>query len=111
MPITNKDLLNQIHLSGESRCPAFQAHMLKANFCVACSKLINKHSPEAIPNDEALLKVRDQLQPLMHRVILVLERKIEREKDRERDVEKVNFDTLFFFNPSHPNEWVLHLIQ
>ena len=57
MPVTNQELLNQIHLSGESRCPSFQPHMLKANFCVACSKLINKHRPEAIPNDEALLKV------------------------------------------------------
>ena len=58
MPVTNEALLNQIHLSGESQCPLFQPHMLKANFCVACSKLINKHTPEAIPDDESLLKVR-----------------------------------------------------
>ena len=59
MPVTNQELLNQIHLSGESQCASFQPHMLKANFCVACSKLINKHRAEAIPNDEALLKVSE----------------------------------------------------
>ena len=57
MPVTNRALLNQIHLSGESPCLTFQPHLLKANFCVACSKLINKHSPESIPDDESLLKV------------------------------------------------------
>ena len=31
--------------------------MLKANYCISCSKLINKHCPEAIPDDECLLKV------------------------------------------------------
>lgn len=59
MPVTNPELLNQIHLSGESQCPSFQPHILKANFCVACSKLINKHRPEAIQNDETLLKVSE----------------------------------------------------
>ena len=59
MPVTNRDLLNQIHLSGESQCTSFQAHMLKANFCTSCCKLVNKHGPEAIPDDEVLLKVSE----------------------------------------------------
>lgn len=31
--------------------------MLKANICTSCNKLINKHSPEAIPDNQCLLKV------------------------------------------------------
>lgn len=50
-------LLSQVHLSGEVSCSLFTPHMLKANICTACSKLINKHSPEAIPDDQCLLKV------------------------------------------------------
>ena len=50
-------LLSQIHLSGECACPAFVPHMLKANMCTSCNKLINKHSPKAIPDDQCLLKV------------------------------------------------------
>lgn len=49
-------LLTQIHLSGEVPCPLFTPHMLKANICTSCSKLINKHAPEAIPDDQCLLK-------------------------------------------------------
>ena len=58
MPVTNPALLAQIHLSGESACVQFRPHPLKANFCTACSKLVNKHSPDAIPDDEHLLAVR-----------------------------------------------------
>ena len=50
-------LLSQIHLSGETSCPQFTPHILKANFCTDCSKLVNKHAPSAIPNDQCLLKV------------------------------------------------------
>lgn len=49
-------LLSQIHLSAETSCQQFTPHILKANFCTACSKLINKHTPSAIPNDQCLLK-------------------------------------------------------
>lgn len=73
MPVTNQELLTQIHLSGESQCRSFQPHMLKANFCVACSKLINKHAPEAIPNDEALLKVSElQIRIISHGFVCVM---------------------------------------
>ncbi len=51
-------VLSQIHLSGEVECPLFKSHMLKANLCVECSKLISKHSPAAIPDDDCLLRVR-----------------------------------------------------
>lgn len=57
MPITNKDLLDQIHLSGEAACAVFEPHPLKANFCVGCSKLLNKHSAESIPDDDCFLRV------------------------------------------------------
>lgn len=57
MPVNNSALLSQIHLSGEVSCPLFAPHMLKANICTSCNKLINKHSPEAIPDDQCLLKV------------------------------------------------------
>ncbi len=50
-------VLSQIHLSGEVDCPHFKPHMLKANLCVECSKLISKHSPAAIPDDDCLLRV------------------------------------------------------
>lgn len=56
--MTNPALLSQIHLSGESVCPQFRPHPLKANFCTACSKLVNKHSPEAILDGDQLLAVR-----------------------------------------------------
>ena len=59
MPVTNPELLSQIHLSGEAACPRFQPHPLKANICTACSKLVNKHSAESIPDDECLMRVRD----------------------------------------------------
>lgn len=49
-------LLSQVHLSGEVSCSLFTPHMLKANICTSCSKLINKHSPEAIPDNQCLLK-------------------------------------------------------
>jgi len=58
MPVTNPAILSQIHLSGESVCPQFRPHPLKANFCTACSKLVSKHSPEAILDDNQLLAVR-----------------------------------------------------
>lgn len=65
MPVTNSALLSQIHLSGESGCPLFSPHMLKANFCTVCSKLINKHSPQAIPDDQCLLKVGELINKSM----------------------------------------------
>lgn len=58
MPVKNPALLAQIHLSGEVSCPEFTPHMLKANLCTSCSKLISKHSPQAIPDDQCLLKAR-----------------------------------------------------
>ena len=58
MPVTNPAILSQIHLSGESACAQFRPHPLKANFCTACSKLVSKHSPEAILDDDQLLAVR-----------------------------------------------------
>jgi len=50
-------VVSQVHLSGEVSCPQFKPHMLKANMCVNCNKLISKHSLNAIPDDECLLKV------------------------------------------------------
>lgn len=58
MPVTNPELLSQIHLSGEAPCARFQPHPLKANICTACSKLVNKHTAESIPDDECLIRVR-----------------------------------------------------
>ena len=57
MPVTNAELLRQVHLSGEAPCAAFQPHPLKANICVGCSKLVNKHSAGSIPDDDCLLRV------------------------------------------------------
>lgn len=57
MPVTNVDLLHQVHLSGEAPCSIFQPHPLKANFCTSCSKLVDKHSAASIPDDDCLLKV------------------------------------------------------
>ena len=54
----NADLLRQVHLSGESGCVKFQPHPMKANFCIGCSKLFNKHSPDAIGSDDMLIAVR-----------------------------------------------------
>ena len=59
-------LLSQIHLSGESSCPAFVPHMLKANMCTSCSKLINKHSVEAIPDEQCLLKVWNSISSIQY---------------------------------------------
>lgn len=61
MPVTNVDLLNQVHLSGEAPCSVFQPHPLKANFCTSCSKLVNKHSASSIPDDDCLLRVNNCL--------------------------------------------------
>jgi len=57
MSVTNPALFSQVHPSGEVSCPLFSPHFLKANFCTSCSKLINKHSAEAIPDNQCLLKV------------------------------------------------------
>jgi hypothetical protein len=57
MPVTNAEILNQIHLSGEAPCSLFQPHPMKANFCVGCSKLVNKHAAASIPDDDCLLRV------------------------------------------------------
>ncbi|CAI8038936.1 hypothetical protein GBAR_LOCUS21679 [Geodia barretti] len=56
MPVTNAEILNQIHLSGEAPCSLFQPHPMKANFCVGCSKLVNKHEAASIPDDDCLLR-------------------------------------------------------
>lgn len=61
MPVTNSAVLAQIHLSGEVDCLDFKPHMLKANFCINCSKLVNKHSASAIPDEDCLLRVSEQL--------------------------------------------------
>ena len=58
MPVTNLALLSQIHLSDESGCRSFAPNPFKPNICASCSRLINKHAPEAIPSDDALLRVR-----------------------------------------------------
>ena len=57
MPVTDQKVLDQIHLSGEALCAAFQPHPLKANFCTSCSKLVNKHSAASIPDEDCLLRV------------------------------------------------------
>lgn len=60
MPVTNLELLQQVHLSGEAKCATFSPNSWRPSFCTNCSSLFDKHSPEAIPNDEVLIKVCDQ---------------------------------------------------
>ena len=57
MPVTDSDLLKQVHFSGEAKCDGFSPHKLRPNFCVECNKLFDKHTPELIPDEECLLEV------------------------------------------------------
>lgn len=56
MPVTNLQLLNQVHFSGEAQCEGFRPNPLRPNFCTECNKLFDKHRADLIPDDECLLQ-------------------------------------------------------
>ena len=57
MPVNTLELLQQVHLSGEVKCKSFSPNSWRPSFCTNCSSLFDKHSAEAIPNDEVLIRV------------------------------------------------------
>lgn len=65
---------SQIHFSGQTDCPSFQPHFLKPNFCTSCSKLIDKHTEEAVHSDSAIIKALEFSQKGEKTPSLILER-------------------------------------
>ena len=58
MPITDEDLLAQIHLAHEvGECKAFTPNRFRCNFCTGCGRLIAKHAAETIPDNDTLRAV------------------------------------------------------
>lgn len=53
------ELLKQVHLSGEVSCSSFKPNQFRASFCTNCSNLFDKHSVQAIPDDETLRRVNN----------------------------------------------------
>ena len=70
MPVTNLQLLNQVHFTGEAQCKGFRPNPLRPNFCTECNKLFDKHRADLIPDDECLLQVRCYIKILSTNVIL-----------------------------------------
>ena len=47
---------DQLCFTGESSCNLFRPHFLKPNMCTSCMKEISKHTKEAVPSEEFVLK-------------------------------------------------------
>ena len=47
---------DQLCFTGESSCSLFRPHFLKPNMCTSCMKEISKHTKEAVPSEECVLK-------------------------------------------------------
>ena len=60
MPVSNPELIKQVHFSGEAQCEEFRANPHRPNFCAECNKLFDKHTPDSFESDDCLLQVRIQ---------------------------------------------------